>query len=270
MTNSTIAVMGKTKYGCTAKDLRTRALDPTPDGARAALETFYYAFNQRSLTVFDNIWAPDPLIQLNNPLGGIQRGQVTIRELYRGIFEGPAQVWVEFFDIVEYLDQTVAVFAGREHGEFTLGNVTVPLKIRTTRIFKYLGQELGWRQVHHHGSIDDAEMLRRYQMAVKGGLATHHQHLFTCAQVEVKPEKVAAFIEATQQLIDESRKEAGVIVFDFYRSTESDNSFIFFEIFESGEALEIHRAASHTQTWFSEAMDFLIGEPAIHHLRPLD
>jgi hypothetical protein len=172
MINSTIATVSKTTYGKMAKDLRSLAVEHTPQGARAALESFYYAFNQQSLSVFEAVWAPDPLIQLNNPLGGIQRGYAPIRELYRRIFEGPARVWVEFSDIVEYLDDNVAVFAGRENGEFTLGAVTVPLEIRTTRIFKYIGADLGWRQVHHHGSIDDAVLLKQYQAAVKGERAS--------------------------------------------------------------------------------------------------
>ncbi|MCA9935449.1 MAG: hypothetical protein H6662_11830 [Ardenticatenaceae bacterium] len=46
------------------------------------------------------------------------------------------------------------------------GGVTLPLHIRTTRVFHYLGAELGWRQVHHHGSIDDPDLLRAYQTAV--------------------------------------------------------------------------------------------------------
>ena len=77
-------------------------------------------------------------------------------------------MWVEFHDVVEYVDGTSVVFAGRERGEFTRDERTVPLAIRTSRFFQYFGPELGWRQVHHHGSIDDAEALDRYQRAVRG------------------------------------------------------------------------------------------------------
>lgn len=157
-------------YGKEARDMRQAMRISTGEGARAALETFYHAFNQRSMPIFDVIWAPEALIQLNNPLGGILQGHEAIRALYRRIFEGPAQVWVELFDIVEYQGGETVVFAGREQGEFSLDGVTVPLHIRTTRIFQYLGTELGWRQVHHHGSIDDPDHLRRYQAAVKGEL----------------------------------------------------------------------------------------------------
>lgn len=156
--------------GRDAKNKQHLATTKTHDGARAILETFYYAFNQKSMTAFEPVWAPQALIQLNNPLGGIQRGYEPIQALYRRIFEGSAEVWVEFYDIVEYLSADMAVFAGRERGEFKQNDVSVTLNIRTTRVFGYLGAKLGWRQLHHHGSIDDAALLRQYQLAVKGEL----------------------------------------------------------------------------------------------------
>ena len=35
---------------------------------------------------------------MDNPLGGIMRGWDNIREVYQRIFEGRAQVYVEYFD----------------------------------------------------------------------------------------------------------------------------------------------------------------------------
>ncbi len=155
-------------YGRGATDRRVEAREPTLQAARAALECFYFAFNQRSLEAFEAVWAPGPLISLNNPLGGIMRGLDDIRALYQRIFASPAQVWVEFYDIVEYVSQDTVVFAGRERGEFTRDGRAIPLAIRTSRVFQYLGGELGWRQVHHHGSIDDSDALAQYQRAVRG------------------------------------------------------------------------------------------------------
>lgn len=156
-------------YGRDATNRRGEACTPTLEGARAALESFYFAFNQRSLDAFDAVWAPGRLISLNNPLGGIMRGLDNIRALYQRIFTGPSQVWVELSDIVEYVGQDTVVFAGRERGEFTQDGRTIPLEIRTSRVFQYFGDQVGWRQVHHHGSIDNSEALARYQQAVRGG-----------------------------------------------------------------------------------------------------
>ena len=56
---------------------------------------------------------------------------------------------------------------GRERGEFLLGETAINLAIRTTRIYKLIDGR--WRQVHHHGSIDDPELLAQYQSAIKNG-----------------------------------------------------------------------------------------------------
>ncbi|MEN8235797.1 MAG: DUF4440 domain-containing protein, partial [Actinomycetota bacterium] len=57
-------------YGEQARDCLQESTEPGVEGARAALESFYHSFNQRSETVLRQVWADDPLVQLNNPLGG--------------------------------------------------------------------------------------------------------------------------------------------------------------------------------------------------------
>ena len=154
-------------YGREAKNHMDQALELGVSGARDLLESFYFAFNQRDLAVFKQVWANHELIQLNNPLGGLLRGDAVIVDLYQRIFSGPARVWVEFNDIVEFQAHDMVVFAGREQGEFTRNTETLALKIRTTRIVQWMGDEIGWRQVHHHGSIDNPQMLASYQAAVQ-------------------------------------------------------------------------------------------------------
>ncbi len=142
------------------------ALLPSTEGARALVESFYYAFNQRDMQVFSRVWADDTLIQLNNPLGGILRGYEPIATLYQNLFRGPASVWVELSDIVEFQTPEMVVFAGRETGEFSKGGKTVSLAIRTSRIVQWMGAGVGWKQTHHHGSIDNAALLAEYRQAV--------------------------------------------------------------------------------------------------------
>lgn len=153
-------------YGREAANRLSESGDATTAGARSALETFYHAFNNRDMEVFRQVWLDDPGIQLNNPLGGIMRGYREISALYEGIFNGPARVWVEFHDIMEYAQPGAVIFAGRERGVFSKGGEDVALEIRTTRIFTHGNG--AWRQVHHHGSIDDPALLQRYQQAVRG------------------------------------------------------------------------------------------------------
>lgn len=155
-------------YGRSAMNKMDQTKDPSVIGARMLVESFYYAFNHRDLAVFRAVWAAHDLIQLNNPLGGILRGDELITALYERVFSGPASVWVELSDVVEFQTENMVVFAGREAGEFTVNGHTLMLSIRTSRVVQWLGGEIGWKQVHHHGSIDNPKILAEYQQAVLG------------------------------------------------------------------------------------------------------
>ena len=91
-----------------------------------------------------------------------------IMDVYARIFAGAARVRVEFYDIVAYVSSEMVVFAGRERGTYEHDGHSYPLDIRTTRIFAYIPEQGGWRQVHHHGSIDSAQRLAHYVQTALG------------------------------------------------------------------------------------------------------
>jgi ketosteroid isomerase-like protein len=129
-----------------------------------ALVQFYRAFNNRDLTLMSDNWEQSEEIAMDNPVGGIRRGWAEIKEVYEKIFNGPARVYVEFYDYTIHRGKDMFYAVGRERGEFSIGNKKVNLAIRTSRIFKFFGGK--WKQVHHHGSIDNPELLKEYQQAV--------------------------------------------------------------------------------------------------------
>ncbi len=157
----------KREFGIDAKNKIEHATQPSIEGALSCLETFYFSFNNKDIDTFKKVWYQNGLIQLNNPLGGIVRGIKPIVEVYDKIFNGQAKVWVKFTDIIYYATEKMVVFAGTEIGEFSTNNERLSLKIRTTRIFGYLDNENSWFQLHHHGSIDDSDLLNKYRNAVK-------------------------------------------------------------------------------------------------------
>lgn len=149
---------------------------PGIEGARAALETFYYAFNTRSLDLYQQIWADDPLIQLYSPVGSLVRGSASIAALSERMFSGSARVQTVVEDIVAYVSPDLVVFTGREHGAYTTDTpegereVTSGLsEVRSICIFRFVTAQGGWRQVYHHVSLSDPDQLARYQLAVCGG-----------------------------------------------------------------------------------------------------
>lgn len=157
------------QFGPQSRDRQAEAKDPTADGAIAALETFYYALNQHDTKAMTAVWSPHELAQLNNPVGGILRGGKNAVALYQRIFDSGMQLEITFSDATTYLEPTTAVFAGRETGIYApAGKPASPLEIRTSRFFHYDQNAGRWVQLHHHGSIDDPDALRAYQLAVKG------------------------------------------------------------------------------------------------------
>lgn len=131
-----------------------------------ALVQFYRAFNTRDILLMAENWEPSDNAIMNNPLGGICRGWAAIRAVYERVFRGPAVVQVEFYDYTIHETPELFYGVGRERGRVHVAGEDIPLAIRTSRIFRKSAGH--WRQVHHHGSIDDAGLLARYQAAVRG------------------------------------------------------------------------------------------------------
>jgi ketosteroid isomerase-like protein len=130
-----------------------------------ALAQFYRAFNTRDLAMIDDNFAPSDEVAIDNPLGGIRRGAEVPHKMYEIVFKSPADVHVEFWDYTIHRVGDVFWAVGRERGTYRDGDTVKDLNIRTTRVFRlYDGR---WRQVHHHGSIEDAKLLEDYQNAVR-------------------------------------------------------------------------------------------------------
>lgn len=136
------------------------------EGALNALIGFYRAFNGRDLRGLAANWAEGDLPSMDNPIGGIRRGWQAISEGYSKLFDGPAKVRVAFHDFTSQGGDDWHLFVGREKGTRETGDVILDLRIRTTRWFTKINGK--WRQLHHHGSIDEPALLADYQRAIFG------------------------------------------------------------------------------------------------------
>jgi SnoaL-like domain len=131
---------------------------------RHALSQFYRAFNTRDIVMMQENWSDADDISMDNPVGGVTRGWPEIRRAYERLFSSAALLYLEFHSYT--IDAVGDVFyaVGRERGRYQSSGASFDLHIRTTRVFRCQGEH--WRQVHHHGSIDDPALLQRYQSAV--------------------------------------------------------------------------------------------------------
>lgn len=130
-----------------------------------ALAQFYRALNARDMEMMRQNWENSGEAVMDNPLGGIKRGWEEIQSVYQRLFASEAEYHFEFWDYTMHAAGDIFYVVGRERGSLkTRGNV-LDLAIRTSRIFRRSATG-EWKQVHHHGSIEDAKMLAEYQQAV--------------------------------------------------------------------------------------------------------
>lgn len=130
-----------------------------------ALAQFYRAFNTRDLALMAENWASADDIAMDNPLGGIARGWPAVRAIYERLFTGRARVAVGFHEYTLHRSDDMFYAVGRERGVLETPETTLALAIRTSRVFRRIAGR--WRQVHHHGSIDDPRLLDAYQRAAR-------------------------------------------------------------------------------------------------------
>lgn len=131
-----------------------------------ALIDFYGAFNTRDLDGLAANWEEGDAPSMDNPMGGIRRGWKSIREGYVKLFGGPAKVQVTFHDFTCHGGEDWRLFVGRETGTCTTPDQRMDVRFRTSRCFTRRSGK--WRQLHHHGSIEEAGMLAAYQKIVLG------------------------------------------------------------------------------------------------------
>ena len=84
------------------------------DSPFAALVQFYRAFNVCDMAEMAANWDDSPDVAMDNPLGGIKRGWEEIRTVYDRIFNGPAKVYVEYYDYTIHVHGEVFIAIGRE------------------------------------------------------------------------------------------------------------------------------------------------------------
>ncbi|TAY98397.1 YybH family protein [Rhizobium leguminosarum] len=131
-----------------------------------ALKDFYSAFNTADMPALEAIWVEGEAPSMDNPIGGIRRGWGAIAEGYSKLFEGHAKVQVTFHDFTGQGGEDWHLFVGRERGQCETLKETLDVAFRTTRWF--IRTNGLWRQLHHHGSVEDPKMLADYQRLIFG------------------------------------------------------------------------------------------------------
>ena len=81
--------------------------------------------------------------------------------------------------------------------------------------------------------------------------------LIVHVHVNVKPEFVAAFKQATIENASNSVKEPGIARFDVIQQNDDPTRFILVEVYRSAEASAAHKETAHYAKWRDTVADML-------------
>lgn len=82
----------------------------------------------------------------------------------------------------------------------------------------------------------------------------------TLVHMRVKPQYVAAFIEACRLNHEASVRESGNLRFDFLQDPEDPTRFMFYEVYRSEHDAAQHKLAQHYAAWRDTVAD-MMAEP---------
>lgn len=71
----------------------------------------------------------------------------------------------------------------------------------------------------------------------------------TLVHVQVKPEFINSFINATRENHENSVKEQGNVRFDILQDKQDSGKFILYEVYESEQAAAKHKETTHYAAW---------------------
>jgi autoinducer 2-degrading protein len=81
--------------------------------------------------------------------------------------------------------------------------------------------------------------------------------IVTCVHVNVKPEKVGDFIEAIKANYRGTSGESGNVRFDVLQQADDPCRFIVYEVFESEEAVRLHKETPHYLKWRDTVQEWM-------------
>ena len=76
-------------------------------------------------------------------------------------------------------------------------------------------------------------------------------------KAKTRPEKADAFEVLFRAYVEPSRAEPGCIEYHMLRDRQDPSLFVFYEIWASKAALDVHSALPHMQQFFEQRMDYL-------------
>jgi quinol monooxygenase YgiN len=76
-------------------------------------------------------------------------------------------------------------------------------------------------------------------------------------EIQIKPESMDAFLEATIENARNSLQEPGILRFDFLQHSEDPTRFLLYEVYKTAEDIDLHKQTAHYLKWRDSATEMM-------------
>ena len=88
--------------------------------------------------------------------------------------------------------------------------------------------------------------------------------VYLTAIIKAKPEYQKDVKAVLQNMVVNTRKENACLQYDLHQKTDDENTFVFYEIWESMEGLDLHNTQPYIQEFIALATQKLAGQPEVY------
>ena len=83
------------------------------------------------------------------------------------------------------------------------------------------------------------------------------------ARIIVKPEAIEQFLALSKTMVEKSNSEQGCLIYKLYQDVGNPQSFIFYEVYENQDALDIHNSSIYFKTFIEKMSDLASDKPQV-------
>jgi quinol monooxygenase YgiN len=83
------------------------------------------------------------------------------------------------------------------------------------------------------------------------------------ARIKVKPEAIEQFLALGKTMVENSNSEPGCLIYTLYQEVGYPQSFIFYEVYENQDAVNIHNASEHFKTFIEQVSGLASDKPQV-------
>ena len=83
------------------------------------------------------------------------------------------------------------------------------------------------------------------------------------ARINVKQEAIEQFLALAKTMVENSNSEQGCLIYKLYQEVGNPQSFIFYEVYQNQDAVNIHNSSLYFKTFIEKISELASDKPQV-------